>query len=93
MSSHEHLGESGYRPDQRYDQLDDDTKTVVAAIADGRTESPQDLLAEFAAIDRLLIEALDILPGPDFPPGLPPRLQALLQADRGGTPPPDTPQN
>ena len=36
---------------------------------------------------------LDNLPGPDFPPGLPPRLQALLQADRSDRLPPDTPQN
>jgi len=42
--------------------------------------------AILAALDNL-----DNLPGPDFPPGLPPRLQELLHEDRGDTLPPDAP--
>ena len=39
-----------------------------------------------------MLDDLDNLPGPDFPPGLPPRLQDLLQEeDRGDTLPPDIP--
>lgn len=107
MSSHEHLGESDYRPDQPFDQLDIVHKALVETIAaqararlhhwpEG-AEARLEFIRTIGPLDDLdvsLLEALndlDNLPGPDFPPGLPPRLQELLQVDRGDTLPPDTP--
>ena len=97
MSSHEYLGGSDYRPDQRYDQLDDLTRVRAKLITSGY----DGLSADEAALADQFIEYLfspdfpeELLPeAPDFPPGLPPRLQALLHADRGDRLPPDTPQN
>ena len=107
MSNHEHLGESDYQPDQPYEQLDIVHQALIETIAaeararlhhlpEGaearleflKTISPLDGL-DFALLKAL--DDLDNLPGPDFPPGLPPRLQELLQEDRGDMLPPDTP--
>ena len=101
MSNHEHQGGSDYQPDQPYDQLDNPVRILGRLLATGRIlpweadtlqEAWRELAMTIPDLDYTLLERLhDNLPGPDFPPGLPPRLQELLQEDRGDTLPPVAP--
>lgn len=88
-----------YQPDQPYGQLDDLTKALSEVIAadpisrwatDGtEAAEPEALTPREYAWSKMLLETLA---APDFPPGLPPRLQELLrEEDRGDTLPPDAP--
>lgn len=97
MHSPDNLGE--HSQDQPYSQLDVVARVAARLIATGRL--PQSVTEEPGAEQQRAIPLgdcalgllLDAIYEPDFPPGLPPRLQALLQEDRGDTLPPDALQD
>ena len=104
MSNHEHLGASDDQPDQPHIELDPAKLLAEVITAQARTraqylpegaEARLEFLKTIGPLDDLdfaILEALDNRLGPDFPPGLPPKLLQLWQEeDRGGTLPPDEP--